>query len=1012
MSADRESSNLTERCRICLVDHGCMTSLQSNRVEIKLKDLIKCTCIDIKYEENLPAVICHVCLYKLNMWSEFKERFIQSNKVLLEQLEISEVSDNVNKDSSQSGNCVTNAAKRKHKNNEDKNSDTEQKKIKIDVSSSQETNDHTNQYILDTIYISSDDESNHNNTKDNGKQENSGSGPTKARLLPAKRGRNIERRKASTKRWVERKKALLAATGENVSDTDSIGSDDVQLSPVQKARAKTNVDKELERQKKVARVLKGLETNLTDKYVALSEEGTNSDVRRTRLSSEQQSNTSQQRNRNSLLKQVTKRNIEGVRSSLDSSMERENSISLTDNVMCQMRAKNSIMQTDQTFTPSVLKSTFMIDDITYAVTSTLSLMDPSNHEVDLNNLTVDSKNPNIDENNRETNTDIIDAVQLRRIHPLTMKTNDNNDKYVERCLTIEVQNDNLPIMKRIQSDVASFVEKEMKNRIFSLNDDIAKTDKTNGVKTSTTNQKLDQRVKEMIIWAIKNNFSTLTNQENDDESCSQGSTTFSPTSAKTVINSPKYQPKVILERLDVEKESKHYKINNDYVLKPTISRSKLAGPFSVIARKRQSIPPIRYNDYNVTSLTDSDSEALDDDTITQKTSGAINSKTNLNPKELAIFHKSVENKINQNADRTEGVNTKGATTQNHICGVCGLSFSTRKDAETHVRTHKVSSVMQNNVPQTATSPQKSRQGNQKKVMRCRRCHEIVETRLVKNHVCKMPLHKCYVCDSMFRTKNHLAKHLESHDNSKFNVISTIGNKLNNNASALKKTVKVQETETAKKIQTLTGEKNDIQSDKISSTGVKLESTESILKKPKETYTCFVCDTIFTDEEVLKDHLQKHCDDLSEGEQSNSKEQYQCAICGNTLESDQALEEHVGKHLFDDEDDNPNLISIDQGNENNKLQETYHCGQCLEAFESEMLLEIHMQAHEEEVAIAEWEKQGMMVYQYQCMLCDELFNTQEELAKHLDIHNANTQICQLCDKPFRSLEDLQEHVATH
>jgi len=234
------------------------------------------------------------------------------------------------------------------------------------------------------------------------------------------------------------------------------------------------------------------------------------------------------------------------------------------------------------------------------------------------------------------------------------------------------------------------------------------------------------------------------------------------------------------------------------------------------------------------------------------------------------------------------------------------------------------------------------------------------------------------------------------------------------ASASPQKDQSQETEIATKTQIVISEKNDIQSDKISSTGTKLEGTESIMKKPKETYNCFVCDKIFTDEEILKDHLQKHCDDASEGEQSNSKEQYHCAICGNTLESDQALEEHVGKHLFDDEDDNPNLISIDQSNENNKLKETesYQCGQCSETFDSEMLLEMHMQAHEEEVAIAEWEKQGMKVYQYQCMLCDELFNTEQDLAKHLDIHNANAQICQLCDKPFRTLEDLQEHVATH
>lgn len=49
--------------------------------------------IQIKHEENLPAFVCHVCLYKLNMWSEFKERFIESNKILLGQLEVSVVSD-------------------------------------------------------------------------------------------------------------------------------------------------------------------------------------------------------------------------------------------------------------------------------------------------------------------------------------------------------------------------------------------------------------------------------------------------------------------------------------------------------------------------------------------------------------------------------------------------------------------------------------------------------------------------------------------------------------------------------------------------------------------------------------------------------------------------------------------------------------------------------------------------------------------------------------------------------
>lgn len=845
--------------------------------------------------------------------------------------------------------------------------------------------------------------------------------PMRARLLPAKRGKNIERRKASTKRWVERKKALLAATGETVSDTDSLASDEVQLSPVQKARAKTYADKEIEKQKKVAKVLKNLETNLTEKYTAFRDRDTDSDTRRTRLSKELHSSTSQQKNKNLLLNQIGKKN--NVKRS-GSSLERDNpSTALTENVVLGVRTRKSKIQADdQPFTPHSVKSKLMVGDATYTVTSTLILVDPLNADkTDLNNLTKDSKNPSPEDSNRE-NTDIIDAVQLRRVNPVTTNTNSkSNNKFTEKCLNIEVEGNELSVLKRLQYELADFVEKEMKQKLFGTNRGVTKTNKTDSIKTDSViclRQKLDQKLKDIIELAIKKNIeSSMVSQV--DDMCSQGSTRFSPMLTKMAMNLPRYQPKVMIKRLDITKESKHYNINNTHTLKQT--RSKLAGPFSAITRKRQSVPPVRYNDYNITPL-DSDSDASDnDDAVIQKTAKGTNSRPSNLAKRSAIVIKPMESKPDeQKADYEEAI--KCAVAENHICGVCGLTFHTRKDVEAHVRSHKITdSALENE--NAATSPQKSPRQSKQKMMRCKRCHEIVEARFVKTHVCKTQFHKCYVCNSMFRTKNLLAKHLDSHDRSEFNILNAIGNKKLNNSDALQKILsttstpqkdQAQETKTATKTQTATSEKNDIQSDKISSTGVKLDSTENVMRKPKETYTCFVCDKIFTDEEVLKDHLQKHCDDLSEGEQSNSKEQYQCAICGNTLESDQALEEHVGKHLFDDEDDNPNLISIDQGKADNKSRktDTYQCGQCSEVFDSEMLLEMHMQAHEEEVAIAEWEKQGMKVYQYQCMLCDELFDTEEELAEHLDIHNANAQICQLCDKPFRTLEDLQEHVATH
>ncbi|KAL6435921.1 hypothetical protein ACFW04_005641 [Cataglyphis niger] len=1075
-------SNMAERCRICLADRGCMTDIHDDSVESKLKDLAKCTCIDVKHEENLPSVICHVCLYKLDMWSEFKEQFIQSNKVLLEQLEISETSDISNsiKDSQKDESCVTENMKRKHLNrSEDSISDNDKKKSKADASSSELTNiDHdTGQIILDVISISSDDGNdrptsskdssrkvlddpdNSKKAAENGSREHmeskATSGSMRTKLLPVRRGRNIERRKASTKRYIERKKALLAATGENVSDTDSIISDDAQLSPVQKARAKNNADKEAERQKRIAKVLKNLEMNLTEKYSVIHDKDTDSDTRRTRLSN-LHSSTLQPNKKNSLLSPTDKKNnAEKNISSLESSMERENSsVSLVENnVTADVNVKKPESQVDdETFTPYTLKSELVIGDVTYAVTSTLILADKENS----NNVTKDSKSSNVDESSREKNTDIIDAVQLRRINnPATSDANSKpvNTKSVERCLNIEVEGNELSVLKRVQVELADFVQKEMRHRIFGTNDSVAKTlfpEKLDDV-SAISRKKLDEKLKGIIERAIKKNIESSIIRHADD---TYGFARVS----KAAMNLPEYQPKVVIKRLDISKESKLYNINNLHILKQAASRgSSHGGSINLTSRKRRIVPPIKYNDYNTSAL-DSDSDKSDDMISSKEASktsehaithGSSAKKSPGMNKQIVASVKHMENSSivkvmdngakwtplfveknstnEQKADYEDSIRIEDAITENHICGVCALTFSSRKDVEAHVRTHKMISsanvthiTLSQNEIAVPTPPRQSKQ----KMMRCKRCHEIVEARFVKSHVCKTAteIHKCYVCNSMFRTEKLLVRHLESHDQSEFNIVNAIGNKKSSTIDMSQKTQSTtpqedQKTET--KVQNVLTEKNDqsdIQSDKITSTGVKLDNGETVGEKFKETYTCFLCDKIFTDEEVLKDHLQKHCDDLSEGEQSNSKEQYQCAICGDTLESDQALEEHVGKHLFDDEDDNPNLISINQDNKSNnemKEIEIYYCGQCSESFDSEMTLEMHMQEHEEEVAIAEWEKQGMkIINQYQCMLCDELFDAEEDLAEHLDIHNGNAHVCQLCDKPFRTLEDLQEHVATH
>lgn len=47
MSRKRKLSNIKERCRICLVDNGCMSDLFDEVLQSKLNDLTKCTSINV-----------------------------------------------------------------------------------------------------------------------------------------------------------------------------------------------------------------------------------------------------------------------------------------------------------------------------------------------------------------------------------------------------------------------------------------------------------------------------------------------------------------------------------------------------------------------------------------------------------------------------------------------------------------------------------------------------------------------------------------------------------------------------------------------------------------------------------------------------------------------------------------------------------------------------------------------------------------------------------------------------
>lgn len=194
-----------------------------------------------------------------------------------------------------------------------------------------------------------------------------------------------------------------------------------------------------------------------------------------------------------------------------------------------------------------------------------------------------------------------------------------------------------------------------------------------------------------------------------------------------------------------------------------------------------------------------------------------------------------------------------------------------------------------------------------------------------------------------------------------------------------------------------------------------EDLEELLgDREPQGYSCFVCDKVFVDEDQMKDHLQMHCEEVSD--ESNEKG-FQCAFCGEKFQTEDALETHVDNHLLEDGDEKINMmINLEtRRDKRHGRAGVFRCEQCPESFSSSLLLASHLALHEEEdAALSEYGKQDESEQQehHVCTVCDEIFDTSEELLEHQDVHNGNAHVCILCEKPFSSIRDLQEHVSTH
>ncbi|CAD6208984.1 GSCOCG00010796001-RA-CDS [Cotesia congregata] len=596
MSENCIKNCMIDKCRICLSNSNSMIDMFRPEIFIKIKEFAASISTVIDNDNDLPKNICHICLYKLDMWDDFKQQLINSNQFLLNLSDSHELSI-LEKNSVNNINNLTNDNDLMQLANESSQINSQPLKALNSEVASNKTN-------LNMLQSQFSLKTSKNET------ENSSEGKQTTELLIKTRYSGIrrtnEQRMASTQRWVARKRALLAATGENDSDTDSINSDaTLKLSSLKKHRKSFNFS-----------------TN-------------------------------------------------------------EN----------------------HQFEPQSMQSELVMGDAMFIITSSLFLSELSN----VNQLSNVLKLPSNHEGNnivthKQQNIDIMNALQLCRIES-SNKYLMEDGKFVERCLNIEIEGTEFEKLQNLQFKLASFIDKDLKKKLINEKDCSEDMDSEN-IKCREPFQTLEQQLKVIVEKSVKKNLNKYQVMQCKTINKFHHKKTFSTAFIKAAMKSKVFQPRVFLDRLDLNLIN----IEND--------------------RNSHKLPK------HLTNLNCYKNQVHN-----------VDERNNYcNGNDIKILKKLKEKK------ESIDVNNDGLNDKRHVCRAHSGSFDRQLDVHRNFSIHKEQVLSEKIV---------------KKIMRCKECDESVEADLVETHICKSLLskyhHKCNKCDIIFCTDSLLLNHKKIHE---------------------------------------------------------------------------------------------------------------------------------------------------------------------------------------------------------------------------------------------------------